>query len=84
VSGIFYFIATSSPQTDNDGWTKKDIAVNALDIGYLEARSHDSSSGHAIVHMRIGDKACLKLNEVGYVGGEWTTSFSGMLVQPDL
>jgi hypothetical protein len=63
---------------------KLDIALNDNDVAYLSAGKADSSSAHAILKLKEGDKVWLKLIESGPVAGGWRTAFSGMLVQPDI
>jgi hypothetical protein len=85
VSGLYCLIATSSPtRGESDEWARIDIVVNGVDVAYLAAKSHNSCTSHAVVNMNKGDKAYIKLNQEGVVGGGWNTSFSDMLVQPDL
>jgi hypothetical protein len=58
--------------------------LNDTVIAYLCASGDIISSCHAVAHLNAGDEVCLKLNRDGTVGGGWLTSFSGVLVHPDL
>ena len=90
VSGTYCFMATSSPCSDDvDEFCCLALVLEDKDIGCLAARGKARCTGHAAVQVKAGNKVRLRAATTGghptnrYHGG-WVTSFTGMLLQPEV
>ena len=87
VAGTYCFMATASPnEADNDKNAKLAIVLENVMKGYMFSSGYSWSTGHTVIKVSAGQKVWLRT----YSGGEytfddgWWTTFSGMLLQPDL
>jgi hypothetical protein len=85
-SGLYCFLATSSAGVDDKELSpcKLDLMVGERDVAFLSARGRDSCSTHAVLKVAAGQRAYLRANEDSKFAGGWRTSFTGVLVQPDV
>ena len=90
VSGTYCFMATSSPDSDDVnvvcGLT---LVLEDKDIGCIGARGSAMSTSHAPVQVKAGQKVRLRsFTAYGHprnqYNGGWWTSFTGMLLQPEV
>ena len=90
VSGTYCFMATSGPYSDDVnevcGLT---LVLEDKVIGVIAARGKARCTGHTAVQVKAGHKVWLRAHtDAGrttnrYQGG-WRTSFTGMLLQPEV
>ena len=90
VDGLYCFMVTSTPFSDD---VKKLCALNIMlddrQVGYLAAQGKGCSTGHTTVQVTAGQKVWLRSytfsdhNENTYSGG-WVSTFTGMLLHPQL
>ena len=86
VSGTYYFMATASPGKEG-AVSRVEIILDDQCIAYIWSEDYTSCSCHATVKVSAGQKVFLRTydDEEPYrFLGPGTTSFSGMLLQPDL
>ncbi|KAK7103403.1 hypothetical protein V1264_018308 [Littorina saxatilis] len=85
VSGCYCFMVTSCPNnTDLSVQGCLDIKLDDKDVGYLLTSGTGMCASHAAVHVHAGQK--VRLESYGgstFCGGSCTT-FTGVLLQPDL
>ena len=89
VSGMYMFMASSASCTNHKG-AKLDLVHEEKDIAYLSG-GEDSCTCHAAFKVAAGERVWLRTPEpeaagdiVYFYKAGWMTSFSGVLVQPDL
>ena len=87
VSGVYVFMASSTANV-KDKCAKLDLVYEEQDIAYL-CGSEESCSCHAAVRVAAGERVWLRTvkpdaDAVYRYEAGWMTSFSGLLVQPDL
>ncbi|XP_070179921.1 putative leucine-rich repeat-containing protein DDB_G0290503 [Littorina saxatilis] len=85
VSGCYCFMVTSCPcDSDLSIYGRLDIILDDDNIGYLRATGTGMCASHTAVHVNAGQKVWLRT----YIGstfyGNWRTTFTGVLLQPDL
>ena len=89
VSGTYCFMANSTPLSDSiEGVCRLGIVLDGESIARLSARGKILSTCHAAVQVKAGQKVWLRANDIRqkenrYYGG-WGTTFTGMLLQPEL
>ena len=86
-SGVYVFMASSTANV-KDKCAKLDLVYEEQDIAYL-CGSEESCSCHAAVRVAAGERVWLRTvkpdaDAVHRYEAGWMTSFSGLLVQPDL
>ena len=90
VSGVYMFMA-SSASCETGVRAKLDLVHEGKDIAYLSG-AQESCTCHAAVKVVVGERVWLRTfkpegdggNAVYRYSAGWMTSFSGVLVQPDL
>ena len=83
--GIYAFLATASSTISNLEVTcKLDLMVAGHNVAYLCACGETSCTTHAVCKVNAGDTVYLKAIADGDFQGGWCTSFTGMLLQPEL
>lgn len=90
MSGVYMFMATSA-SFERGVWARLDLVHEGKDIAYLSGEE-DSCTCHAAVKVAAGERVWLRTFEPDDGEGDviyrysagWVTSFSGVLVQPDL
>jgi hypothetical protein len=85
-SGIYCFMATGTPNNSDatlNCWAMM-IQDNVL-IANLSAFSKGRTTANAVVYAKAGQKVCLRSNkdDSKFLSG-WNTSFSGVLICPDV
>ena len=87
VAGTYCFMATaSSCKADSDKKARLDIVLENDVKGYMCSIGTSWSTGHTVMKVSAGQRVWLRTysdEEYTFSDG-WWTSFSGMLVQPDL
>ena len=86
VSGTYCFMATANPGKEG-AVSRAEMVLDDQRIAYVWCEGNTSCSCHAAVKVSAGQKVCLRTydGEESYrFFGPGTTSFSGMLLQPDL
>ena len=90
VSGTYCFMATSSPYSDDvNEVCALYIVLEDKAIGAIGAHGKALSTGHTAVQVKAGHKVRLRaLTTAGRPTnrycGNWVTSFTGMLLQPEV
>ena len=89
VSGTYCFMATSTPYCDsNEEVCRLVIVLDGERIAYLVARGKALSTCHAAVQVKAGQRVWLRANDIYQAEnryyGSWGTTFTGMLLQPEL
>ena len=85
VAGTYCFLATSSPNDlDDNKEAALDIVVDDKVMGGLCSYGYRWSTGHCVVKLGAGQRVWLRSvdGEHSFAGNWWTT-FSGMLLQPE-
>ena len=84
VSGTYCFMATASPGQGNI--SRAEIVSNSTVVAYLWSEDDASCTCHTTVKLLEGQKVSLRSygKEEYQFHGPGNTSFSGMLLQPDL
>ena len=89
VSGMYMFMASSSSRQKGK-WAKLDLVHEGEDIAFL-CGGEGSCTCHAAIRVAAGERVWLRTFEpdgeediVYHYKAGWLTSFSGVLVQPDL
>ena len=87
LAGTYCFMMTASPnKADRANKAKLDIVLENVMKGYMFSSGTSWSTGHTVIKVSAGQKVWLRTysgREYTFNGGGWT-SFSGMLLQPDL
>ena len=86
VTGTYCFLATSSPnEPDDDVVAAADLVVDGRVVGGLCSYGYRWATGHCALRLTAGQRVWLRTMEGrhSFAGGWWTT-FSGMLLQPEL
>ena len=90
VSGTYCFMATSTPFSDDvNELCSLALVLDVKDIGFLAARGKARCTGHAAVQVKAGHKVWLRAftfdgHPTNRYSGGWWTSFTGMLLQPEV
>ena len=84
VSGVYVFMATAAPGEDG-----KRLRVNMkckdVIIAFMFAKDENSCSCHTVVRLAVGEEVYVETYDEEYTfAGPGPTSFSGMLLQPEL
>ena len=84
VSGTYCFMATASPLPGK--FSRAEIVSNSTGLAYLWCEDDASCTCHTTVKLLEGQKVSLRScgEEENKFSGPGNTSFSGMLLQPDL
>ena len=90
VSGTYCFMATSTPFSDDvNELCSLTLVLDDKDIGILTARGKARCTCHIAVQVKAGHKVRLRANtfdghQTNRCCGGWFTSFTGMLLQPEV
>lgn len=84
--GTYCFLATSSPnERDDNKMAAVDIVVDNRVMGGLCSYGFRWSTGHCVVKLKAGQQVWLRTVDGEHTfAGEWWTTFSGMLLQPEV
>ena len=85
VSGTYCFMATASP-TQEGKISRAEIVLDGEAIAYLWCADDGSCSCHTTVKMSVGQEVSLRTLDADEYrfAGPGNTSFTGVLLQPDL
>ncbi|KAK7454691.1 hypothetical protein BaRGS_00039557 [Batillaria attramentaria] len=86
VTGVYMFMATSSPNKPaSEHEARLDVVLENGVIGYLCASGTESASCHTAVKVQAGEKVWLRTYDqrCRFAGG-WWTSFTGVLITPEV
>ena len=85
VSGTYAFMATAAPLSQDGKRFRVDIMHKHQKIAFMFAENGFSCSCHAVVRLAVGHQVYLETYEEECTfRGVGPTSFSGMLLQPEL
>ena len=85
VSGTYAFVATAATVSQDGKRLRVDMKHKDKKIAFMFAKNGFSCSCHAVVRLAVGQKVYLETyKEECTFKGNGPTSFSGMLLQPDL
>lgn len=85
VSGTYAFMATAAPPIQDGKRLRVGIRHKNQNIAFMFAKNGFSCSCHAVARLAVGQKVYLETyKEECAFKGDGPTSFSGMLLQPDL
>ena len=89
-AGTYCFIATATPWSEDvTAVCSLQIMVDEKRVAILAARGKGRCTGHAAVQLRERQKVWLKAvvwdgHRENMYYGHWVTTFTGMLIHPDL
>ena len=85
MSGTYAFVATAATVSQDGKRLRVDMKHKDKKIAFMFAKNGFSCSCHAVVRLAVGQKVFLETYEEECTfKGNGPTSFSGMLLQPDL